>query len=356
MQVRREYEKRFVEMLRILLSRSRGRLLLVVSAMMLFASPFAHAAGSCSSTPAMPYLQPMNNMAVSTSLPVGSAIPGTVKYFTFSGQCVSGGNATIYPGAQIVSCYYGSGTEVMSGVYTTGVAGIGIRLRNSAGQPMVNAAGVSCDTRAAGLGTLNPDLSYSVTVSVEFVKTGSIIGGNLDPGQTKFGFGVYSSGVGLGGESNYIGFTGSAAPRAITCSVNYPATVMLPSPSATALRPAGRTTGTTSFSIGLTCDSAAQVGITFDAAVGTPIQSASTGVLGASNAGQPGAATGVGFQLVNGGTYSPVPLQVRNDLGSIAANTLNNYNYAVRYIGLNGGQLATAGEVISSAIFTFDYQ
>ncbi len=106
-------------MLKILFFGLRGRLLLAMSAVIFFASPLAHAAGSCSSTPAMPYLQTMNNMGVTTTLPVGSTIPGTVRYYTFSGQCVSGGNGEIYPGAQIVSCYYGSGTEIMPGVYTT---------------------------------------------------------------------------------------------------------------------------------------------------------------------------------------------------------------------------------------------
>ncbi len=104
---------------------------------------------------------------------------------------------------------------------------------------------------------------------------------------------------------NYIGFSGSAAPRAITCSVNYPSTVTLQDARAVDLRPAGATTGTKAFSIGLTCDSVAQVGITFDGAAGTPIQSVSTGVLGASNAGQAGAAMGVGFQLVNAGPTRP---------------------------------------------------
>ncbi|MGN5477252.1 fimbrial protein [Cupriavidus basilensis] len=139
--------------------------------------------------------------------------------------------------------------------------------------------------------------------------------------------------------------------------MNYPSTVTLQDARAVDLRPAGATTGTKAFSIGLTCDSVAQVGITFDGAAGTPIQSASTGVLGASNA-RAGRRRRreLGFRLVNAGTYSPVPLQVRNDLGSIVANTLTNYNYAVRYISLNNGQPVTAGGVSGSAIFTFDYQ
>lgn len=103
------------------------------------ASPHLAHAG-CTATPAMPFLQTMNNMAVAANLPVGSAIPGTIRNYTFSGNCTVTWPSVV-AGAQIISCYYGSGTEVMPGVYSTGVAGIGIRLRNAAGQPMTNASG-----------------------------------------------------------------------------------------------------------------------------------------------------------------------------------------------------------------------
>ncbi|WER47480.1 fimbrial protein [Cupriavidus sp. WKF15] len=328
----------------------------LLAAIMLLASQVANAA--CTSTPAMPYLQAANNMAVVTTLPVGSTIPGTVRNYTFSGIC-DNVPPNVVPGAQIIACYYGSGTEGPDGVYSTGVPGVGIRLRNAAGQAIAHASSVWCNTTGQGLGNLNADMTYSVSVSIEFVKTGPTSGGTLDPMQTRFGFGVYqgsTAGALGGGGVNYIGFSGSAVPRPITCNVNYPATVTLQPVRAADLRPAGTSAGATPFTIGVTCDTPANVGVTFDGAPGTPVLAASSGVLGPSNAGAPGAATGVGFQVVTGGSYQPVPLQTRNDLGSIQANVPASYSYAVRYIGLNNGLPVTAGKVVSAATFTFDYQ
>ncbi|RCJ08065.1 fimbrial protein, partial [Cupriavidus necator] len=48
---------------------------------------FAQAA--CTSTPAMPYLQALSNIAVAANLAVGSTIPGTVHYYSFSGTCAN---------------------------------------------------------------------------------------------------------------------------------------------------------------------------------------------------------------------------------------------------------------------------
>ncbi|WP_439684715.1 fimbrial protein [Cupriavidus oxalaticus] len=319
----------------------------------LAAPHLAHA--DCTATPAMPYLQTMNNMAVAVNLPVGSAIPGTVRYYTFTGRC------TVTPpyvvaGAPIISCYYGSGTEVMPGVYSTGVAGIGIRLRNAAGQPMTNAWGVNCDTRAANLGTVNADMTYSVSVSVEFVKTGAISAGDLDPTQTRFGFGVYkgsTAGALGGGYVNYIGFSGSASPREIACNVNYPAVVTLPNVSASTLANQGAA-GNTPFSIQLTCSGNAIVGLTLDGTGGTPVQSAPNGILGIANAGTSGRASGAGVQIVNASGSAPVPLQVRNAMGNIAANVPSTYRFGARYVALGG--TPSPGTVSSAMIFTLDYQ
>jgi type 1 fimbria pilin len=328
----------------------------LLATILLLASQAAHAV--CTATPAMPYLQAMNDMAVVTTLPVGSTIPGTVRNYTFSGTC-DNVPSHVVPGAQIVACYYGSGTEGSDGVYSTGVPGIGIRMRNAAGQPIAHAAGVWCNTTGEGLGTLNADMTYAVSVSIEFVKTGPVTGGTLDPSQTRFGFGVYqgSTAGALGGSgNNYIGFSGNAVPRPITCNVNYPSTVTLQPVRAADLRSPGATAGSVPFSIAVTCDTPAIIGVTFDAAPGTPIQAAQAGVLGPSEAGAQGTAAGVGFQIVTGGTDQPVALQGRTALGNIQANVPASYSYAVRYTRLNNGLPVTAGTVTSAATFTFDYE
>ncbi|MHA3013409.1 Fimbrial protein [Cupriavidus necator] len=313
---------------------------------------FAQAA--CSATPAMPYLQTLSDMAVAANLAVGSTIPGTVHYYTFSGTCTYVPPAVV-AGAPIISCYYGNGTEVMPGVYSTGVPGIGIRLRNAAGQPMTNAAGVKCDTRSANLGYLDASLNYSVSVSVEFVKTGPIISGSLDPAQTRFGFGVYdgSTAGGLGGTSNYIGLSGNVTPREISCNSTYPPVVNLPAISALTLANQG-VGGNTPFAIQLTCSGGAIVGMTLDAAAGTPVASAGAGILGITNAGTGGMASGAGVQIVNASGTEPVPLQVRNAMGNITANVPATYRFGARYIGLGG--TPSPGTVSSAMIFTMDYQ
>ncbi|UDM49702.1 fimbrial protein [Cupriavidus sp. MP-37] len=321
-----------------------------------FAAPhLAHA--KCTATPSLPYDQPLNSMAIAVNLAEDSTIPGTVRSYQFSGSCTEV-LPWVVPGAPIISCYYGSGTEVKPGIYSTGVPGVGIRLRNAAGQPMTNASGVWCDTRAANLGHLNPDLTYSVSVTIELVKTGPISTGNLDPAQTRFGFGVYNGSVegalgGTGNRDNYIGFSGTIATREIACNVFAPTTVNLPAISARTLATQG-SGGNTPFAIQLSCDSAAIVGVTLDGAAGTPVISAPAGILGFSNAGTAGAASGAGVQIVNASGTAPVPLQVRNAMGSIQANVPATYRFGARYASLGG--TPAPGNVTSSMVFTLDYQ
>lgn len=321
-----------------------------------FAAPHL-AQAKCTATPSLPYEQTLNSMAIAVNLTQGSTIPGTVRSYQFSGSCANV-LPWVVPGAPIVSCYYGSGTEVLPGVYSTGVPGVGIRLRNAAGQPMTNAAGVWCDTRAANLGYLNADMTYSVSVTIEFVKTGPISPGNLDPAQTRFGFGVYGGSLegalgGTGNRDNYIGFSGSIATREIACNVIAPTTVALPAISARTLATQG-SGGNTPFAIQLSCNSAAIVGMTLDGAAGTPVMSAAAGILGLSNAGAPDAASGTGVQIMSASGTAPVPLQVRNAMGSLQANVPATYRFGARYARLGGNP--SPGNVSSSMVFTLDYQ
>ncbi|MEK7320951.1 MAG: fimbrial protein, partial [Pseudomonadota bacterium] len=178
-----------------------------------------------------------------------------------------------------------------------------------------------------------------------------------NPAQTRFGFGVYRSGVGLGSPhnaGNYIGFTGIAAPRQITCTTRAPTNVTLPDVTASSLTGYGSTAGFAPFSIGLTCDGEAVVGISFDGASGTPVRSASTGVLGIQTENSFHMARGVGMQLIDGNTYTPVPLQTRNHLGRISANRMASYRYAFRYYSLSNRP--SWGPVRGTMVFTFDYQ
>ena len=325
------------------------RLLLVL----LLPMACATARASCNVTPALPYLSPLPNIVVASSLGIGETIPGTPRNYQFNGSC-NGQNGE-EPGATIIACYYGSGSEVMPGVYSTGVGGIGIRLRNASGVPIINAKGIHCDSRYASVGNLDAQLAYSFSVTIEFVKTAATVAsGSLDPAQTRFGLGVYGTGTGLGGNVNYIGFSGGVAPRQVTCQVDYPATITLPTISTTSLNSATGTSSLTGFSISLRCDDSLKVGITFDGAAGTPVISSGDGIFGSLNEGSPGFASGVGVQLLDATRSSPVPLQQRVELGSLAANERRSYSYALQYRRLGGPVLP--GLVSGAAIFTFDYQ
>lgn len=326
-------------------------------AMMGFAQR-AHA--TCTNTSFnMSYSQPVDaSVVVASSLNVGDMIPGTLYSYVFSGSCTTG--VSQQPGSQIISCYYGTGTQVLPGVYSTGLAGVGIRLRNSAGQPMQNATGRYCDTRSASLGILNSDMTFGFSVTIELVKTGPITGGLLNQNQTYFGFGVYqanglvgtnSAATAIGATNNAIGFNGSLNVREVACNLTFPAVVQLPKVSTAALA-GGAAAGVTGFTISQSCDSAVNVGLTFDAAPTTTVQSAANGTMNTLTPGLGGNASGVVLQLVDSSS-AIVPLQSRIDKGYLPANTLVNYSYNMQYRGTGG--TVTAGNVASAMVFTFDY-
>lgn len=228
-------------------------------------------------------------------------------------------------------------------------------------KPMQNAAGILCDTRGANLGTLNADMTYGFTVTIELVKTGTISAGTLDQKQTYFGFGVYLNdgltgpnfaATGVGSQSNAIGFNGSVSVREIACNLAFPSMVQMPAVSPLAVA-GGAAAGTTPFTITQSCDSAVKVGLTFDAAPTTTVQSAANGTLNILSPGANGNASGVVLQLTdNSGAI--VPLQSRIDKGSLVANTQVSYPYNMQYRGT--GAAVTPGKVTSAMVFTFDYQ
>ena len=85
------------------------------------------------------------------------------------------------PGMEIVSCYYGSGSEIpgLTGVYDSGVAGIGVALMNDQGQriqrsrwrplrfPQIRRWGMSLQ--------MANRLSFNFDVTLELVKTSDTV-------------------------------------------------------------------------------------------------------------------------------------------------------------------------------------
>jgi type 1 fimbria pilin len=296
-------------------------------------------------------------VAVPNSLGSGETIPGTARSFSISGSCVlgKGSPAKIQVGSTIVACTVNPTTEVMPGVYATGVSGIGMRLRDGGGSPVTNGSGQAC---ASVVATIGSDGTYAFSGSFELVRIGGAVPSGstaLVPANATWAFGVYNTNVVLNADKGNI-YSGSSSLypagntqlRGVTCDSVYPVVVTLPDVSTTELASTGAA-GSTGFSIGLRCDDSVQVGITLDAASSVTVADVQKGILDV----MPGGATGVGLQILRG-TGGIHALEHRIGLGSVSANTLADFPFTVRYVRLPG-QL-TPGSVTSAMVFTFDYQ
>src|SRR6201747_1385034 len=77
-------------------------------------------------TPALPYSFDYGSVAVPNSLAVGAIIPGTERPFRLRGSCAS---ATTF-NKEVVACPNAAAVSGMTDVYPTGLAGVGMRMRN----------------------------------------------------------------------------------------------------------------------------------------------------------------------------------------------------------------------------------
>lgn len=177
-----------------------------------------HARATCSSSD-LPKMINVASISVSTTLPIGGTIPGTEQTVHISGNCNSEGDQ----GQPIISCYYGTGSEIpgLSGVYDSGVKGIGIALMNSKDQRITGAGGVYCNSTSTPLGYVSDDgqRTFGFDVTLELVKTNdTVTSGTLAQDQTKFGIGVYQhDGI---GHPNEISYAGNVVLKEVTCSVS----------------------------------------------------------------------------------------------------------------------------------------
>lgn len=234
----------------------------------------------------------------------------------------------------------------MPGVYTTGISGVGMRLRNSSGTPIVNGSGQACFSSIAQIGAGG---SYNFSGTLELVRiAGPIVDGSV-MNNAAWVFGVYNTNGLLNIDSvtaSQIYPAGAITLKSIACTPTAPAVVRLPTINQGAL--SAGTAGATAFAIGLRCDASARVGISLDAAAGLSVIDANNGILSV----QTGGAGGVGVQIVDQ-YQAPVRLQSRVDMGTISANVQNSFPFMARYIRV--GTVA-AGAVTSAMTFTFDYQ
>ncbi|MFP2466829.1 fimbrial protein [Pseudescherichia vulneris] len=315
-------------------------------------SPAAFAANTgCVSSPAIPGVATLGSVAVDATIPVGNIIPGTERYFNFSGNCSA--ISAVPQGSVIITCYYGSGTEVagMPGVYNTGVSGIGITLINSAGV-RISGGGAGCDTRNTPLGYISNTSAktYSISMTLALVKTSATVGtGSLVQAQTKFGIGIYATGYGLGSNTDSsVSYAGTINYRAISCAVSTLIPVPLPKVPRADFNGIGSTAGDKNFTVPVTCNSPANVSAYMTSA---GYLSKPNGVLALTSA--TGNAGGVGIQVMYNG--SPVAFDSYFNVGSIisAGGTLN-IPFVARYY--QAASPVTPGIANATATITMAYQ
>ncbi|EOU9536672.1 fimbrial protein [Cronobacter dublinensis] len=305
-----------------------------------------HAKAACVA-PMMPYKISVASIAVSSSLPVGSAIPGSDETVNISGNCPND-----IAGSVIIACYYGSGSEVagMPGVYNTGVAGIGISLVNDKGQRVVG-GGVSCDTRNTPLGYLSTDgrNTFNFNVTLALVKTATTIGsGSLQQPQTKFGMGVYQhSAI---GSPNEISYSGNITYKTVTCSVDPKSLyVTLGNLPASTFKGIGSGSGFYNFDVNATCNDRVTVGVKVSSANGY----ASTQPSVIKLTPEHGMASGIGVQILTNGQNTDFDHYM--SVGEVPdANATLRIAFAVQYY--QTAATVTPGVADSIATITVAYR
>jgi type 1 fimbria pilin len=286
-----------------------------------------HAKASCQS-PSLPALLSLASISVPTSLPVGSTIPGTERPVHVSGNCYVAEDA----GQPVIACYNGFGKEIpgIPGVYESGVAGIGVSLRNDKGQRVTGAADQICsDTTPVGLvsGTMSSDgsLPFSFDVTLELVKTSeTVASGSLTTSNTQFNLGVER--IEALNEPNTLSYSGDVVVKEVTCTVSPKSlTIILGDFPVSRFTGAGTVVAQSTFNIGMLCDQDVQPEMMIASANGYETNFPGVIKLTPEN----GVATGVGVRMLFNGQI-PVFGQYM-DTFTAYANIRSQYPFSVSY-------------------------
>ena len=315
----------------------------LLRALVLIALAFGAASSARADCPTqgLPLIFTYGTVAVSNSLAVGEIIPGTVQAFRLSGTCAA---PSLY-NRPIVACPpAATPIDGMTGVYTTGVTAVGMRMRDSTGKPLVGTGGCSTDS---SLGNVGADGTFNVSGTFELVKTGTITGGAF-ASSAAYNTGVLGSGIVLNNGNSYISVASGTPVRAVSCSVTAATanqTIYLARVSPAMLASAGAVTAQTPFSIGLSCSAGVKVAVTFVSASGN------SGI--ASVLASTGTATGVGIQLLDS-SRNAITLNTALQLTSGTTGDMT-FQFYGQYYRL-GAPPVTSGTVNASVIFTMSYQ
>jgi type 1 fimbria pilin len=333
--------------LRRLLAPGASALLLIASVAPVGAQTVSFSPGTLSFSPAGPYSVPRDAA-------VGSQIASAQAAASASGiSCALIETATV------------SGTEISagSGIYQTGVSGIGVSFYvvNGASQTLITSAAggyTSATLSAPGSGSL-PGIQATMVV------TGQVIAGyslsNLPTVTVTFtpaGSCSWSGGIANTLSTNANG----SAIVPITCTVTTPSvSVNLPTVSLSALSTVGATAGDTSFPIGLSCASGASVYISLSD-VTTPTNTSSLLTLAPDSTAQ-----GIKLRILS----SAGPVALGPDSAGTGtthqwfvgnSSSLDGIPLTVQYYrddttpSGNGPATLSAGSVHAQATFTMSYQ
>jgi type 1 fimbria pilin len=296
------------------------------------------ARADCPTTMGLPQSFDYGSVAIPNTLAVGDVIPGTVRTFRIVGTCAA---STTFS-KDVVTCPAGGAVSGLTGVYATGRAGVGMRMRNSAGTPLVGTG--QCATTSS-LGKTDSTGHFDVSGSFELVKTGVVAAGTI--GSASYSSGVLNSGVALNNNNGSLSVPSGTQLRAVTCSVvsgSENQTVVLPTVTAHALGTVGATAGTTPFQIKMSCAPDVRVNITLQSVSG---DSGVNSVLGST-----GTSSGVGIQVLDA-THTAITLNEIHEAIDSTTGDMTIYFYAQYY------RLAATikpGLVNAAAIYTMSYQ
>ena len=225
-----------------------------------------------------------------------------------------------------------------STIFPTTVAGVGYQILHPNSNYILPPWGY--DSIGSGTYTL------SVASAVQLVKTGPITPGSTLPAGTLGYWQYQGSRTTIRVEDFVLG--NSVKFVAPTCTVATPnIAVNLPTVSTTSLASVGSVSGSTAFTIGLTCSAAAAgqtMAIEIDASRTVPANT--TGVLSST-----GTAKNVGVQLTDS-SFNPVALGTAVTVGTTPSGAYNLTYYAQYYALATN---PTSGTVSAAATFTISY-
>lgn len=321
-----------------------GCVLALFAALFLF-MPQAKAA--CS-TADLPWTATPGTLTVPASLGAGSAIPGSAQSHRVKGRCDAADS-----GKPITACHLGEGEEVpgIPGVWRSGIAGVGIELLNSAGQP-VRGRAAHCDSRSTPLGYVSSDGSFNVTLTMQLIKTASTTG---EQASTTVHNGIWSLGIYPDqklGQLNAVRYGGNLALKATTCSVDPKSlNVSLGNFAVSQFTHVGSTSDWRTFNLTATCTDAVTMTARITSPNGATSISDGNDVLNI-NAGID-SASGVGVKMMVGGVLLrydyPIPFGDQT-----VPNQPFNLPFQVQYY--QTAEVVTAGRANTLATIDIEYQ